>query len=136
MPTTRHLTALLAAVAVAGLAAGCGDTGEDREAFPGQDRQQGSLKNTLALDDAATVERARDRIADVCRGVVGGAEADGELRQAVRALVDMRNRFPDTYFESGDVETRVRMPELLRQIAGDLRGCGQGQAAQRLEQAA
>jgi hypothetical protein len=142
---TRRISVLLAAFALA--LAGCGEQtdssssgnqgqpGGERESFPAADSSQGALADSVPLNDAAIVENSLDRIENLCRDIVEPQDAQQNVDQAVRQLVDMYRQYgPEIFFESGDVDTRKPMSEVLDDAARNLRACGQPQAADRLQQ--
>jgi hypothetical protein len=142
-----HRLSLLLAVLVLALA-GCGEEvdtssggqgggpGGERESFPSVDTSQGALADSVPLADAAVIAEARDRIENVCRGVVSDADRPANVRSAVDEILGIYRQYgPEVYFESGDIDTRKLLPEVVREAADDLRACGEPQAADRLLQA-
>jgi len=142
---THRLTLLLALLALA--LAGCGEQvdtssggqegqpGGEREAFPSADSSQGALADSVPLNDAAIVENSLDRIENLCRDIVPPEDAQQNVDQAVRQLVDMYRQYgPEIFFESGDVDTRKPMSEVLDDAARNLDACGEPQAADELQQ--
>jgi hypothetical protein len=141
---THRLSVLLAALALA--VAGCGEEvdssssgnqgqpGGEREAFPAADSSQGALADSVPLNDAAIVENSLDRIENLCREIVPPEDAQQNVDQAVRQLVDMYRQYgPEIFFESGDVDTRKPMSEVLDDAARNLRACGEPEAATELQ---
>ena len=131
MSLRRGVLAGLAAAALA--AAGCGDQGAEREAFPAVDAQEGALADSVPLDDAAKIAEAQDRIEQVCLGILTGPEAQRQIDLAIRELAELYRQYPDSFYESGDIDTRKLMPAVLLDDARNLSRCGQPEAAARLE---
>ncbi len=145
MRLTHRFTVLLAALALA--LAGCGEQtdsssggnegqpGGERESFPAADSSQGALADSVPLNDAAIVENSLDRIENLCRDIVEPADSAQNVQVAVQQLIDMYRQYgPEIFFESGDVDTRKPMSEVLDDAARYLRACGEPQAADRLQQ--
>ena len=146
MRAPHRLALLLAAVVLA--LAGCGSEtetgsagesggpGSEREAFPAADSSQGALGDSVPLSDAAIIAEARDRIENICRGIVEPIDRQENVQTAVEQLVSMYRQYgPEIYYESGDIDERKLMDRVLRDSAEELRACGEPQAADQLLQA-
>jgi predicted small lipoprotein YifL len=122
---------LLPAVLLA-LAAGCGDQGAEREAFPAQDAQEGALADSVPLSDSARVSEAYDRVEQICRDQPM-TNRSAQARLAADAVIAVYREYPTAYFEDGDSKERSLMPVVVREFADALRACGQPGPAARLD---
>jgi len=110
------LPVLLASLAL--LAGACGGPANNESA---------SIPPRLPATTRANVERARDAIKRFCKDI--GAP---EVKQAVGALINAYAAYPGRTFESGDVDERKPLRQVLADQADRLDLCGADHQALRL----
>jgi hypothetical protein len=117
------------ATAAALLAAGCGNADRASQETGNKTKAHGQSGAYLNAVDTETIAQATQQVELVC---TQGPKAAGRLEPKLRAAAGVARREPDKLFRAGTSDEARPTIDVMANLAGQLRDCGQAKRASEL----